>query len=332
VKRAIGASSAIALVLAAIAAPGAGAATEFGSDCAANASEPNVTVVQLQKVPGSALPLTAPGAGVLTAWTVWADPSAFVEESDRLKLMVFRSQTNPSKLETIGESAEETVAHGTNSFKTRIPVQAGDRLGLYGPNSPGTLICSTGAVEDEIGILRAPAPLGSTNTFPPGTKDQVPVSATLEPDKDGDGYGDETQDGCPQSAAYHETCPTVTFKAHAAARKKSIVVRVGVSSEALIDVYGQVGWGYKPSPKLKTAGSKPTRLIVSLSGPKKTVLPGKQVPFRVPLRKAVLRRLGKLTPKESLTAKLTVSCTDLAGHIKHQRLDVKLQGQEARGS
>jgi hypothetical protein len=332
VRRAIGALCAIALALSAIAAPGAGAATEIGSECAANASEPNVTTVQLQKAPGGALPLTAPSNGVLTAWTVRVDPAAFVEESDRLKLVVFRSQANPSKLENIGESAEETVVHGINSFKARIPVQAGDRLGLYGANSPGTLACTTGSIEDEIGLLRAAAPLGSINTFPPVSKDQVPVSATLEPDKDGDGYGDETQDGCPQSAAYHEACPAVTFKAQAAAKRKSIVVRVGVSSEALIDVYGQVGWGYKPSPKLKTAGSKPTRLIVSLSGPKKTVLPGKQVPFRVPLRKAVLRRLGKLTTKESLTAKLTVSCTDLAGHVKHQRLDVKLRGQEAGGS
>ena len=224
------------------------------------------------------------------------------------------------------------MVHGTNSFKTRIPVQAGDRLGLYGPNSPGTLACTTGSVEDEIGLLRAAAPLGSINTFPPVTKDQVPVSATLEPDKDGDGYGDETQDGCPQSAAYPGRCPTVTFESHATAKKRSILVRVGVSSEALIDVYGQVGWGYKPSPKLKTAGSKPTRLIIALSGPKKTALPGKQVPFRVPLRKAVLRRLGKLTPKESLTAKLTVSCTDLAGQVKHQRLDVKLQVGPGRGS
>jgi hypothetical protein len=182
-----------------------------------------------------------------------------------------------------------------------------------------------------MGGLHGATPLGSVNVFPSSPKFQVPVSATLEPDADGDGYGDETQDGCPQSAAYQGPCPTVTFKGHATAKKKSIVVRVGVSSEALIDVYGQVGWGYKPSPKLKTAGSKPTRLIIALSGPKKTVLPGKQVPFRVPLRKAVLRRLGKLKADQSLTAKLTVSCTDLAGHIKHQRLDVKLQGREGAG-
>lgn len=326
-RRSIGASTAIVLALSAIGAANASAATEFGSDCAANASQPNYTLVGLAKAPGSTLPLTAPNAGVLTAWTVRVDPSAFVEESDQLKLDVFRSQTNASKLQNIGESSEEKVVHGINSFKTRIPVQAGDRLGLYGPNSPGTLGCNTGVDGDEMGGLHGATPLGSVNVFPPSPKFQVPVSATLEPDADGDGYGDETQDGCPKSAAYHEACPTVTFSSHAAAKKRSIVVRVGVSSEALIDVYGQVGWGYEPSPKLKTAGSKLTRLIISLSGPKKTVLPGKQVPFRVPLRKAVLRRLGKLTPKESLTAKLTVSCTDLAGHIKHRRLDVTLRGR-----
>ena len=320
-------SAGIVLAIAAIASPSAAAATEFGSDCAANASQPNYTFVGLAKAPGSPLPLTAPSAGVLTAWTVRVDPSAFVEESDQLKLEVFRSQTNPSKLQNVGESSEEKVVHGTNSFKARIPVQAGDRLGLYGPNSPGTLGCNTGVDGDEMGGLHGAAPFGSINVFPSAPKFQVPVSATLEPDADSDGYGDETQDGCPKSAAYHEACPVVSFKGHAVAKRRSIVVRVGVSSEAVIDVYGQVGWGYEPSPKLKTAGSKPTRLIVGLSGPKKTVLPGKPVPFRVPLRKAVLRRLGKLTAKQSLTAKLTVSCTDLAGHVKHQRLDVELRGQ-----
>ena len=98
--------------------------------------------------------------------------------------------------------------------------------------------------------------------------------ATVEDDRDGDGYGDETQDKCPTNPALQTECPPVVAKSKAEAKRKSIVVEVGVSSEALIDVYGQVGWGFKPNPKLKTAGAKPTRLIVGLSGPRKTVLPG----------------------------------------------------------
>jgi hypothetical protein len=35
----------------------------------------------------------------------------------------------------------------------------------------------------------------------------VNISAVVEPDVDGDGYGAVSQDGCPQLAAVHEPCP-----------------------------------------------------------------------------------------------------------------------------
>lgn len=39
------------------------------------------------------------------------------------------------------------------------------------------------------------------------------VAATIEPDGDGDGFGDETQDGCPSNAARSDDCvkPEVTI-------------------------------------------------------------------------------------------------------------------------
>jgi hypothetical protein len=64
VRGSIGALGAIALALTAIAVPSASAATEFGSDCAANASQPNYTFVGLAKAPGSTLPLIAPSAAI----------------------------------------------------------------------------------------------------------------------------------------------------------------------------------------------------------------------------------------------------------------------------
>jgi hypothetical protein len=40
-----------------------------------------------------------------------------------------------------------------------------------------------------------------------GCQGEVLISGTVEPDADGDGFGDETQDGCPSSAAYQGDCP-----------------------------------------------------------------------------------------------------------------------------
>jgi hypothetical protein len=302
------------------------AATEVGNRCEANSSVIagfEGILFPLGDGTSGALPASVPIPGIATQWT--ARKQGLDSFFERLK--VLRLTSEPEKVAIVAESPREEVSHGHGTFSIRIPVQVGDRFGLNGPL--GALACPPVAPGEIAGLTTANGSPGSTERFSEYVGGQAAVSVIVEPDADGDGYGDETQDKCPTNAALQAKCPPVVAKSEAEAKRKSIVVEVGVSSEALIDVYGQVGWGYKPSPKLKTAGAKPTRLIVGLSGPKKTVLPGKRVPFRVPLPKSVLRRLGKLTPKQSLTAKLTVSCTDLAGRVKHQRLDLKLKGQSA---
>jgi hypothetical protein len=306
-----------------IAASSASAAKEVGQPCTANGVEANRTELVFT---GASSPLIQPVVPeeppqVITAWKVQAAPgiAPIVQ-----RLEVYRVLNEAQDYRKEAEGAAVTVHEGLNTFLTRIPVKSWTGyLGLYG--TAGTLVCN--ATPGVAGFFEGSAALGETRNVKSAINQGVPVMATVEDDRDGDGFGDETQDKCPANAALQAECPPVVAKSKAEAERKSIVIRVGVSSEALIDVYGQVGWGYKPSPKLKTAGAKPTRLIVGLSGPKKTVLPGKRVPFRVPLPRSVLRRLGKLTPKESLTAKMTVSCTDRAGRVKHQRLDVKLKGQ-----
>ncbi len=41
---------------------------------------------------------------------------------------------------------------------------------------------------------------------------KLDASAVVEPDADGDGYGDETQDGCPANGAVHDKCPATKKK------------------------------------------------------------------------------------------------------------------------
>jgi hypothetical protein len=315
---------ATAIVGSFFAASGAGAATEIGQPCTGNAVEANRTLLVFT---GNGNPLIQPVTPeeppqVITSWKVQVGPGVAPQQQ---RLEVYRVLTEAQDYRKEAEGAMETVHEGVNVFATRIPVDSyTGYLGLYGPG--GALACKPVPLSVG-GFFEGAATKGETRNVKSATELGVPLMATIEDDRDRDGYGDETQDKCPANPALQAGCPPVSTRSKAAARGKSIVIRVGVSSEALIDVYGQVGWGYKPSPKLKTAGAKPTRLIVGLSGPKKTVLPGKRVPFRVPLPRSVLRRLGKLTPKESLTAKMTVSCTDLDGRVKHTRLDVKLKGQ-----
>ena len=306
-----------------IGAPTAAAATEVGNTCEANIAVSDATLLPFANGPASTLPLTAPSAGIVTAWkvSVIAGAGTFPE-----KLKVLRGTESPHVFRVLAESAVENVVAGQNTFATRIAVKEGFRFGVYG--SSGTLGCEPGNVGDVAAVFSGDGALGKIRTVVEEPLLQASVSAVIEPDVDGDGYGDETQDKCPQNAALQSECPEVTLAVSGAAKEKSIVVSVGVSSEATIDVFGQVGWRYKANPQLKTAGGRPKRLIIALNGPQKTVLPGTQAPFRVPLRKAVLRRLDRLTPKASLVARLTVSSTDLAGRIKHRRLNVRLEGRD----
>ena len=50
--------------------------------------------------------------------------------------------------------------------------------------------------------------LGDAETRPADQHQQAPLllNADLEPDADGDGYGDETQDGCPTEVSTQGEC------------------------------------------------------------------------------------------------------------------------------
>lgn len=86
-----------------------------------------------------------------------------------------------------------------SSAPTRISVQPGDRLGAWLP--AGSQLLGGPYAGSEIALtLPASEPVGDTldtsASAPTGVL--VNLSAEVEPDADGDGYGDETQDSCPQ--------------------------------------------------------------------------------------------------------------------------------------
>jgi hypothetical protein len=88
----------------------------------------------------------------------------------------------------------------------RIPVQAGDVIGFYlGADGPCARI--SGGTYRFHGIM-GDVPPGATESLTfASSPAQFDVSATLEPDCDADGFGDETQDPAP-------ACPrTLTFDA-----------------------------------------------------------------------------------------------------------------------
>lgn len=130
---------------------------------------------------------------------------------------------------TVGSSSAETLtASSLNTFPTRITAQAGDGIGLIiFTGSHKCTIAATGDPGDVANISGAANDTGTTATYNPpspgGTR--ANVSAVVEPDTDNDGFGDETQDGCPTDAITQGGCPvpdtTITKRPKDKTKKKT---------------------------------------------------------------------------------------------------------------
>lgn len=305
------------------AADGASAATQFGDPCTANLDTPQpATLIAFQFAsPQSPLPMAAPSGGVITSWSVNVG-SALAPASIPMKFKVLRPDLANKTIQVVGESSGTAVA-GANTFNVRIPVQAGDRIGTA---SDGTslLACEEWTPGDVLGLIKGDPVTGSTAEFMEGPeiKGQIPVFATIEPDADGDGYGDETQDKCPTDASTHEACPTpppsttqqpITLSASAAAKKTFLTVSLTTTAQASVTVAGTVKIGKGKA--------------VKLSGNTQTVALGALAKFTVLFPAKLKAALKKLPTSKKLTISLSAS----APGATTKTLTVKVPGQKRPG-
>jgi hypothetical protein len=321
---------AVAIGLTAMALVGAGsasAATEVGNTCAANTGSSGFTYVPLATSPGNPLPMTAPSAGVVTSWKV--NSAIPTQQAERLK--VVQPTGKALEFKVVGESTEQFVVPGANTFGTRISVAAGDRFGVFGSIPVGAgLYCSL-APEDKMAAFPGPTniPVGVSKPFFEQAGSQVAVSAVVEPDADGDGFGDETQDKCPLSAATQAPCPLVGLDAVPIVKKTSVLLLVASSDEAPVTVSGTVKVA-KKSKKAKKKKRAHSSALLKLSGGTHTVKPGEIGRFTVKFPGKLKAQLAGLSRKQSLKLKLKESATNIAGQVTNTATTVKLKGQ-ARG-
>jgi hypothetical protein len=289
------------------------ASTEVGNQCVGNSSAENYTIAGTANASGPLTP-TVPSAGVITRWTFNVEPIPSGVLTETLKIL--RPTGVPGQLQVAGESAPGAMATGLNSFSTRLPVKAGDLLGSSGIalGKVITVYCETGNPGDRLGAVKGNPGLGATFPFEeevPGV--QNPVTAVVEPDVDNDGYGDETQDKCPQSAAVQSECPKVKVDIGSAVKKKgSVVVSLTTSSEAPVTVAGVVKLGKGRKAKL--------------SGGKKTVKPGKITRFTLKFPAKLKAALADLPKGRSLPLKVTASARDVIGRVTKDQVKVRLRG------
>jgi len=103
--------------------------------------------------------------------------------------------------------SENLRLSGIYTFNTRLPVSAGDFIGIDCCAAAGNYFRNiTGASRD----TWAPPPLADGETRAPNATLAIEamVNADIEPDTDTDGFGDETQDGCVGQSGPQGGCDT----------------------------------------------------------------------------------------------------------------------------
>lgn len=303
----------ITVALAAVGPASASAATEFGSNCSATDVESELTFLDLSHSAAEPLPVSAPVTGVITQGKSSIGLS-FPPGALSVTLQVYRA-AGPDQFTLVGQSSPAPVSPGANVFATRVPVQVGDHVGFSGQAGGGQLglFCETSDPADKMAYTDTQPSLGGTSSFETADGYRAPIAAVIEPDADNDGYGDETQDSCPQSAAFQVPCPVIVLDASAKPGKKAVTVVLAASSEGPVSVKGvaRLGKGKKATLKAKP----------------KTVIPGRLASFKLKFKAKLIKRLQELEPSKKLTLKITASATNVAGQISTDKLKVKLKGQ-----
>lgn len=148
-------------------------------------------------------PVVVPFDGVIVGWAGRVPAGAPSVDLRVLRPSAAGTFTGAGSLNSLTPSADSRIARST-----RMPVKAGDLIGVDLANG------------EEIGIVDHSSFDSGSHTFAPrlgATETRAPTStdtddyealfkAVLEPDVDGDGWGDETQDRCPELAESQTFC------------------------------------------------------------------------------------------------------------------------------
>jgi hypothetical protein len=270
-------------------------ATEIGSTCpAAQVTTLNYLVERM--LTGSHLQTTT-APGVITKWKVNTIGTAVTTPTVESLAIIKEVKALEGELVALGEP--ETVDPGKlNEFAARVPFPAGVLIGVH--SDTGIPFCAE-VPGDEFIYSNVDLQIGEKKAFGNILGGLVAMSAVIEPDADGDGYGDETQDFCPtnpfsqclpsaagsgSSPAGGSTSTTTPAKlaiTTANLEGNTVAVKLSASAAAQVTVTGSIR-GKSAAPAATVA-----------------VTPGATGRAYLTLSKATRERLAKLPRKAHLT-------------------------------
>lgn len=295
-------------------------ATAVGYRCTANAVVANQTLLVAGEHGSNTLRIVPTGAdSVIAGWGVNVGPGIGPIAQ---QLVVFKPLGNGA-YRKVAESRLETLTAGSNSFKARIPVKGGESVGLFGPQ--GTLACEEGAETSEqtsAVSLRSEGStgIGGTATFATVDGLGTPLSSGVEPDHDGDGYGDYGQDRCEGSGSKGSDCPIGVHITRVAVKHRAILLEVTPKAFARIWLRGEFRWRERPERPGEQGG---LRSVDSRTRVKEVGADNPEM-FRVSIPPRILRRLDRLPRGKSMLAHISVFVTDRHGWENEELMHIAL--------
>jgi hypothetical protein len=163
--------------------------------------------VQVTTAPGTTP--YSPAAGQGGVIVTWRHQGRAQTGSGTIRLQIWQ-KLSATDYKLVARSAIKNFGTGLNAYPESpgIPIKPGELLGIIGLTSnTGNFACRAPNPQeaDTVAIATGDTALNATASFPdaPGSSHRLNVQAVVEPDADGDLYGDETQDSCPANAAVH---------------------------------------------------------------------------------------------------------------------------------
>jgi hypothetical protein len=158
------------------------------------------TTVMQKTLPGATL--AAPADGVILHWGAKGSASS---TTDRLQIL----RQNGAGYDVVARSAAVSQMFSTNSIiggATRIPVRAGDRIGMGSTGSVPTWSDTSTANELTSWVPQVAAVGGHVEVPTSSNNSELLFGAVFEPDADHDNYGDISEDACPSDPTTQGAC------------------------------------------------------------------------------------------------------------------------------
>ena len=210
-----------------------------------------------------------PERGVITSFSTRTN----LETDQTARLALFGPPTANTFPVMATSATFPMLSASVNTFDVRVPVQPGWLLGVKF-TVPGNGGCAhnTGVAADDLysvsgGSIDGPAVVAANaGNF------HLNLSAVFEPDTDGDGYGDVSQDACPESALAVVACPapdtSITKAPKKKSKKRSVTVAFGSTlahSTFLVGVDGKPAQEYLSPYRAKLKPGKHTITVQAVS-------------------------------------------------------------------